>query len=71
METKQIIEKALKLKPHERAIIVDGILKSFDEPSKELDEIWLLEAEKRLKAYREGILKGRHLPSRKHIQRTR
>ncbi|MFP4365840.1 MAG: hypothetical protein ACOCU3_00695 [bacterium] len=30
----------------------------YYEPDKELDEVWALEPEKRLKAYREGILEG-------------
>ncbi|MBU2446338.1 MAG: addiction module protein [Bacteroidetes bacterium] len=58
METKQLLERALQLKPFEKALIVDGLLKSLDEPNKEIDDIWTSEAEKRLKAYRGGHLKG-------------
>jgi putative addiction module component (TIGR02574 family) len=39
-------------------MIVEGLLKSLDEPDRELDEIWAEEAEKRLMAYREGKLEG-------------
>ncbi len=58
MSSKEILKKALKLKPHEKFAIIEGLLKSLDEPDKEIDEIWVVEAEKRLKAYREGKLKG-------------
>lgn len=37
---------------------MEGLLKSLDEPDRRLDEIWVEEAEKRLKAYREGRLEG-------------
>jgi len=46
------------LKPQERFIVIDGLLLSLDEPNKKVDEIWAIEAEKRLAAYRSGKLKG-------------
>jgi putative addiction module component (TIGR02574 family) len=58
MGSKEILKQALKLKPEERFTVVEGLLKSLDEPGKKLDEIWVEEAEKRLKAYREGRLEG-------------
>lgn len=58
MGTKEIMEEALKLKPEERFTLVEGLIKSLDEPDKKLDAIWAEEAEKRLKAYREGRLEG-------------
>ena len=58
MSSKEILKKALNLKPEERFIVIEGLLKSLDEPSSDLDDIWAEEAEKRLKAYREGILEG-------------
>ncbi|HPD47671.1 MAG TPA: addiction module protein [Anaerohalosphaeraceae bacterium] len=58
MASKEILEQALQLKPEERLTVVEGLLKSLDEPDKKLDEIWAEEAEKRLKAYREGRLEG-------------
>jgi hypothetical protein len=48
---KEILEQALKLKPEERFMIVEGLLNSLDEPDRKLDDIWAEEAEKRLKAY--------------------
>jgi len=58
MSSKEILQKALKLKPNERANIVEGLLRSLDEPDSTLDDIWADEAEKRLKAYRAGNLEG-------------
>ena len=58
MGSKEILEQALQLKPEERFILVEGLLKSLDEPDYGLDTIWVEEAEKRLKAYRVGELEG-------------
>ena len=58
MGSKDILEQALKLKPDERFIVIEGIIKSLDEPDRSLDNIWADEAEKRLKAYRAGNLEG-------------
>jgi putative addiction module component (TIGR02574 family) len=56
MSSKEILQQALKLKPNERVNIVEGLLRSLDEPDSTIDEIWAEEAEKRLKAYRAGNL---------------
>ena len=58
MSTEEILEQALKLKPEERVMLVEGIIKSLNEPDKKLDDIWAEEAEKRLGFYREGKLEG-------------
>jgi len=58
MNRKKILEEALKLRPDERFSVVEGILKSLDEPDLSLDKIWAEEAEKRLRAFREGRLDG-------------
>jgi len=58
MSSKAILDQAMALTPEERFRIVEGLLKSLDEPDRRLDEIWVEEAEKRLKAYREGMLEG-------------
>ena len=56
MSTTEIIEAALKLTPYERFVLVDSIVNSLDKPDEKLNEIWLDEAERRLKAYDEGRL---------------
>lgn len=58
MGSEELLKQALQLKPEERFTVVEGLLKSLDEPDKRLDDIWAEEAEKRLKAYREGRLEG-------------
>ena len=58
MSSKEILERAMALKPDERFMIVESLLKSLDEPDRKIDEIWAEEAEKRLKAYRDGNLEG-------------
>ena len=58
MGSKEILEQALKLRSDEKFAVVEGLLKSLDEPDATLEVIWAEEAEKRLKAYREGRLEG-------------
>ena len=56
-EPKDILKHALKLKPAEKFMLIEGLLTSLDEPDKTIDEIWAVEVEKRLRAYEEGKLK--------------
>ncbi len=58
MSTEEILRQALKLKPEERFILVEGLLKSIDEPDENIDALWVEESEKRLKAYRDGRLEA-------------
>jgi putative addiction module component (TIGR02574 family) len=58
VSAEEILKEALKLKPEERFLLVEGLIKSIDEPNKKIDDIWAEEAEKRLRAYREGRLEG-------------
>jgi len=55
--TKTIIDKALNLKPAERFIVLEALVKSLDSPDKAIEKTWAVEAEKRLKAYKAGKLK--------------
>ncbi len=56
MSNKDILEMAMKLKPEERFLIIEGLIKSLDEPDKTIDQIWAEEAERRLRVYRNGNL---------------
>ena len=58
MSGKDVLEQALKLKPNERFMVVEGLIKSLDESDSSRAAIWTDEAEKRLKAYRAGNLEG-------------
>ena len=53
-ETQQVLEKAVGLPPIERAELVEGILASFDFPSRaDIDAAWAREAEERIDAWQE------------------
>lgn len=58
MSSKDVLEQALKLKPAEKFMVVEGLIKSLDEPDSSLDAIWADEAERRLKAYRANKTEG-------------
>ncbi len=58
MSSRDILEQALKLKLHEKFMVIEGLLKNLDEPDISIDAIWAEEAEKRLEAYRMGTLEG-------------
>jgi putative addiction module component (TIGR02574 family) len=58
MNTKTLIETALKLPPDERFSLIDELLHSLDRPDADLDRIWIEEAERRLAAYRSGRTQG-------------
>ncbi len=53
-----LLEKAVLLKPQERVLLIDGLIRTIDEPDKSIDAIWADEAENRLKAHRTGKTKG-------------
>ena len=67
MSNKEILEQAIALKPVDRLMIIEGLLRSLDEPDQRIDEIWAVEATKRLKAYRDGRLEG--IPMEEVFQR--
>lgn len=58
MSEVDILERALKLRPEARFVVVEGLLKSLDVPDHDLDRIWAEEALRRLKAYRSGKLRS-------------
>ena len=58
MSNIEILEQALKLRPEERYVVVEGLLNSLDIPDEKIDDIWAAEAENRLEAYRKGRLKA-------------
>ena len=52
------IEKdIMKLVPEERALLVDSILRSFDQPEPDIDKKWANVANKRLTEMRSGKVK--------------
>lgn len=55
---KELINKALGLKPQEKIFLLEAIVESLDKSDKYIQEIWLNEAQARLSAHREGKTKG-------------
>jgi len=53
-----IKEEVLTLKPIEKIQLIDELLLSLDLPSKEIDEVWAKEVEKRIEAYTAGLIKS-------------
>ena len=53
-----LIDKALKLNPNEKFVLIELLVKSIDRPDESVDKVWLEEAQKRLDAHRKGITKG-------------
>ena len=58
---KEILQEAIALKPTEKAELIDLLVTSLDKPDKEIDELWKIEAESRLSAYKQGKLKSKTL----------
>jgi putative addiction module component (TIGR02574 family) len=58
MSNVEVLEQALRLKPEERFLVVEELLKSLDVPDQKLDQVWAEEAMRRLKAYRAGKLRA-------------
>lgn len=53
-----IFKEALSLSPSQKVELVDKLLASLDNPDKEIDELWVKEAEKRIDAYDQGKMKA-------------
>jgi putative addiction module component (TIGR02574 family) len=54
MDTKQLLDEATSLPVEERALLVDSLLKSLNQPKTELDDQWVKEARQRLDEIRSG-----------------
>lgn len=54
MNTKQLIDEAVSLPVEERALVVDSLLRSLNQPESEIDKQWAKEAKRRLDELRSG-----------------
>lgn len=55
---KKILEDALSLPPNGKLELVDYLLASLDAPDKEIDQLWMEEAERRIDAYERGEMRA-------------
>jgi putative addiction module component (TIGR02574 family) len=53
---RNLISQAIQLKPAERFIIIEALIRSLDVTNPEIEEKWADEAQKRLEAYKDGKL---------------
>ena len=58
MNTKQLIEEAISLPVEERALVIDILLKSLNQPESIIDQEWALVAKRRLAELREGSVEA-------------
>ena len=58
VESNQILERALKLSDTDRALLIEQLLASLDKPDEAIDELWAIEAEKRVESYRAGHMRS-------------
>jgi len=57
---KEIKEEALRLPSHERAQLAEHLISSLDdEEDQEAEKLWIEEAEKRYREYKEGKVKAK------------
>ncbi len=57
INTDQVFDAAMTLRPCEKARLIDKLLASLDKSDQELDELWAAEVESRIDAYEQGKIK--------------
>jgi putative addiction module component (TIGR02574 family) len=58
LKVKEIEEEALRLHPHERAKLAEHLIHSLDEEEDpEAEKLWIEEAERRYREYKQGKVK--------------
>ena len=54
MNAKQLVDEVISLPVEERALVVDILLRSLNQPESEMDKKWSIEAKRRLSEFRAG-----------------
>jgi len=57
-KSQEILKEALTLPFNERAILVDDLLASLDQPDEEIDNLWRKEVDDRIAAYQAGNMRA-------------
>ncbi len=58
MNTKELINEAVSLPIEERALVIDSLLRSLNQPESEVDKKWASLAQKRLVEMKNGSIKS-------------
>ena len=58
MKTKELIDEAVLLPVEERALVVDSLLRSLNQPETGIDKKWTVVARKRLAEMRSGSVEA-------------
>jgi len=69
MNTKELIDEAVSLPVESRALVVDSLLRSLNQPDTGFDQKWVAIARKRLNELRSGAVKA--IPGEKVFQKIR
>lgn len=56
MKTKELIDEAVSLPVEERALVIDSLLRSLNQPESEIDRKWAAVAQRRLTEMRSGTV---------------
>lgn len=58
INTKKLIDEAVSLPVEERALVVDSLLRSLNQPESEIDRNWATVAKRRLAEMRSGLVEA-------------
>ena len=56
MKTKELIDEAVSLPVEERALVIDSLLRSLNQPESKIDRKWAAVAQRRLTEMRSGTV---------------
>jgi putative addiction module component (TIGR02574 family) len=69
MNTRKLIDEAVSLPAEERALLVDSLLRTLNQPKPEIDEEWVEVAKRRISEMRSGKIKS--IPGKEVFERVK